>query len=240
MDSTRSSMVKNVFLGLGLGGLIFASPGPTLAVPAVALGPGNVGINGINVSVVGTTISVEEFWTSASPGILQFSGLDEEVDYTLEKRIHNNSGIAWTRFANELLDPAGNTEDSSDPVPQPAFVPAGFSTSNQDDGLSFAGGSGLPRTSTRFASVFEDEFSDARDFLDFFNGTLANGAEDNFMTFGLRDNMPEDNQPFLLSQRPNVFSRTPVVPEPASLLLVGSGLAGLAVWRVKRKQTSPF
>ena len=66
------------------------------------------------------------------------SGLDAGVSYTVVKQITNNSGITWVRLANELLDPAGDQEDiDNDPQPYPAFVPAGFSTSNDLDGLSF-------------------------------------------------------------------------------------------------------
>ena len=55
------------------------------------------------------------------------------------------------------------------------------------------------------------------------------------MTYGLRDNAG-DNQPFLLVQRPNVDSRQPVIPEPATMFLVGGGLAALVRRRLKRKQ----
>jgi hypothetical protein len=207
--------------------------GSAVAAPTVSLSPNNAGIGSINVSVVDTTITIEEFWTSAAPGFLQISGLEDGVDYTVHKIIHNNSGIAWTRLANELLDPAGQPNDSLDVLPYPAFVPAGFTTSNDADGLSFAQGAPIPRSSTVFASVFADEDTDVRDFLDFFNGTLANGAVDDFMSFGLRDFQPENNEPFLLAQRPNASSRTSEpVPEPTAFLLLASGLAGVVfIWR---------
>jgi hypothetical protein len=203
-------------------------PGDVAAIPTVVLDASNVGIGSINVSVNGTVITIEETWTSAAPGFLRIDGLDQDVPYTIRKIIHNQSGVAWSRLANELLDPAGQPNDNLDPRPYPSFVPAGFTTSNDADGLSFDQFGSQPRTSSVFASVFADEFTDVRDFLDFFNGVLDNGATDNFMTYGLIDK--DTNQPFLLSQRPNAFSR---VPEVGVVTIMGVGLLGLAsgLWR---------
>jgi hypothetical protein len=178
----------------------------------------NVGINSatFSCSEVGGVITINEEYTSAGAGVVQLSGLVAGQNYTVRKNIRNNSGIDFNRIANELLDPGVDPED---PTPQPGFVPLGFSTSSDLDGLSFAQGSGIPRVSDVFASVLADELSDARDFLDFFNGLLANGAG-GFLEYWLRDNNPAANEPFLLYQRPNEQS----VPEPMSLLLVGSAL----------------
>ena len=221
--------------------VVFASLGVTSraeAAPVISLDPSNLGIGTLNTAFdpVSNTIILDEDWTSFLMGSVLISGLDPGVDYTVVKEITNNSGVTWTRLANELLDPAGDQNDTdSDPMPYPAFVPVGFSTSNDFDGLSFAQGSGLPRTSTAFASVFEDEFTDARDFLDFFNGTVLDG-ESFTVIYGLRDNSGV-NQPFLLVQRPNVTSRPETtVPEPATMFLVGGGLAALVRRRLKRKQ----
>ncbi|MEM8780050.1 MAG: PEP-CTERM sorting domain-containing protein [Cyanobacteria bacterium P01_G01_bin.49] len=214
----------------------------TAEAVTVNLHSSNVGIGSINVSVTGTTIVIEENWTSTGPGFLEFSDLELSVDYTIQKIITNNSGVDWSSFASELLDPIGDSNDTDDPLPYPSFVPAGFSTSNDEDGLSFAQGSGLPRTSTAFSGLVADEFTDARDFLDFINGNLGNGETDNFLTYGLRDNnTANENQPFLLSQRPNVLSRptdpTPSVPEPASLIgLLGFSALGMSsISKRKRK-----
>jgi len=203
-------------------------PVDALAVPTVSIGPGNVGIASITPTVVGTVITIEETWSNPGPGFLLISGLDTGVPYTVRKIIHNNSGTDWTRLANELLDPAGQPNDALDPQPYPSFVPAGFTTSNDQDGLSFDQFNAQPRTSTVFAQHIADEFTDVRDFLDFFDGTLANGATDNFMTYGLIDN--DSNQPFLLSQRPNASSR---VPEVGIVTFMGAGLIGIAsgIWR---------
>jgi|SRR5688572_2711433 len=219
--------------------VLFASLGVTPraeADPIVSLDPSNLGIGTLATAFDPTTntLVLVEDWTSVLMGSVLISGLDPGVDYTVVKQITNNTGTTWTRLANELLDPAGDLNDDSDPQPYPAFVPAGFSTSNDLDGLSFAQGSGLPRVSDKFASVFEDELSDARDFLDFFNGTVLNG-ESFIVTYGLRDNTGV-NQPFLLVQRPNTQSRQPVIPEPATMFLVGGGLTALVRRRLKRKQ----
>ena len=224
----RAAIIGAMCLGMVAG----FQPRAALAIPTVTIHPANVGIGSINVSVVGTVITIEEFWTSASPGFLLIDGLDRDLAYTVNKIIHNNSGIAWTRLANELLDPAGQANDDLDPKPYPSFVPAGFTTSNDQDGLSFDQFGSQPRTSTVFGSVFVDEDTDARDFLDFFNGTLNNGATDTLMTYGLIDK--DTNQPFLLSQRPNAFSR---VSEGGILLIMGAGLAGIAsrTWRKHRR-----
>ena len=219
--------------------VVFAALGATSraeAVPIVSLDPSNLGIGTLNTvfDPVTNTIGLIEDWTSVLQGSVLISGLDPGVDYTVVKQITNNSGTTWTRLANELLDPAGDGNDTNfDPLPYPAFVPAGFSTSNDFDGLSFAQGSGIPRVSDAFASVFADEFTDARDFLDFFTGTVPDGGSF-VVTYGLRDN-DGSNQPFLLVQRPNVDSRG-VVPEPATMFLVGGGLAALVRRRRKRKQ----
>jgi hypothetical protein len=220
---------------------LFVSLGATSraeAVPIVTLHSSNLGIGTLGVAFDGVTntITITEDWTSVMMGSLEISGLDAGTNYTVVKEITNNTGTTWSRLANELLDPAGDSDDTNnDPQPYPAFVPVGFSTSSDFDGLSFAQGSGLPRTSTAFASVFADELTDARDFLDFFNGTVTDGSSFT-MTYGLRDNTGA-NQPFLLVQRPNVSSRpeTPI-PEPATMLLVGGGLAAIARRRMKRKQ----
>ena len=201
---------------------------PTAANAAITITqhPGTT-LGAFSFSVVGTTITINETWTNANNVFLRFSGLDEGVDYTVIKRITNNSGFTWTSIANELLDPVLDPED---PRPQPGFVPVGFSTSSDQDGLSFAQGSGLPRTSSVFPTVVSDELTDARDFIDFLGANVASGAPLFTLTFGLRDSNVAANEPFLLSQRVNVRSVAPV-PEPGTwmMMLAGFGIVGGAM-----------
>ncbi len=210
--------------------VVVASAAPAQAV-TVLLHSSNVGITSMNYTVTGNTVDIYETWGNVGRGFLELRGLDASVDYTINKHITNNTGADWSRFANELLDPG---VDPADPQPQPAWVPANFSTSSDLDGLSFAQGSGLPRTSTAFSSLLVDELTDARDFLDFYNGSVSGAGGTDLVTFGIRDNLA-NNQPFLLAQRPNESS-IPDVPEPTTLLLLGGGLMAGAAARRRRRQ----
>jgi hypothetical protein len=185
------------------------------------VGAGNVGITALEVSVSGNTITLFETWGASGPGSIEFRGLDSGANYTVIKNITNLTGTSWTSFANELLPPGNGVPG------QPAFIPAGFQPSDDFDGLSFAQGSGLPRTSTIFGSLAVDELA-GRDYLDFSGGLWGTGVNGE-ITFGLRDN--GGNQPFLLFQRPNEF--TSVVPVPAALplLLSGMGIFGFLARR---------
>jgi hypothetical protein len=79
-------------------------------------------------------ITVTEEWNSDAAGFLRFRGLDENVNYILEKIINNNTNVDFTSIGNELLDPtslnpngssADNTDDADDLLPPPGFVPDG-------------------------------------------------------------------------------------------------------------------
>ncbi|MES2291653.1 MAG: PEPxxWA-CTERM sorting domain-containing protein [Pseudomonadota bacterium] len=209
--------------------LAIAGAVAALSVPASAAVTitqfGSTSLGAFSYSVVGTTITINETWSNANNVFLRISGLTSQ--YTVIKNIVNNSGVAWTSIANELLDPTGDGDDGSDPALQPAFVPAGWSTSNDNDGLSFAQGGGIARTSSLFPTVVADEFTDARDFLDFLGATANPGA--NFsIQFGL-DPLANGGD-VLLSQRVNTRS---AVPEPTTwaMLLFGFGAIGAAMRR---------
>jgi hypothetical protein len=206
--------------------------GAAQAVTVSVFNPGTSSISALGFSQVGNTLNISTTWSDVAGAFLVFDELTSSTSYTVNLTLVNNSGSAWTRVANELLDPAGQNNDGLDPSPKPSFVPTGYTTSNDNDGLSFAQGSGLARTSTTFGSVLADELSDVRDFLDFFNGTLADGATDSLMTFGLRDN--QDNQPFLLAIRPNAFS-VPAIPEPETYALMAMGLVAVGFAARRRK-----
>ena len=222
-------MRLSIRTAIGSGAFLLAAVGAANAVPVSSLHPNNVGISSFGFSFdAGTnTITLRETWTGTGPGIVQITGLENTVQYTVVKIITNSSGTHWTSFAQELLDPAGFADDTDDPAP--TFAPPGFTSSNDTDGLSFAQGSGIPRTSIAFGSTAADELG-GRDFLDFFGGTLLAGGVDT-MNFGLSDNngvgsgvcvgVVCPNQPFLLVQRPNALS---VVPQPSTLVLLGAGL----------------
>ncbi len=191
----------------------------------VSLHSSNVGIGTMSWSMSGSNVYIWEDWSSSADGFLEFDELVDFQDYTVTKYITNNSGTDWNRFAMELLDPAGNANDDLDNPLEP-WIPAGFTQSNEYDGLSFAQGSGIPRTSTSFADRVDDELG-SRDYMDFFDGLVSGAGGEDTISFGLRNHTGE-NQPFLLAQRPNTVTGGNI-PEPTTMVLFGLGLAGVAI-----------
>jgi PEP-CTERM motif len=132
----------------------------------------------------------------------------------------------------EVLDPLGDGNDRLDPADQPGHVPAGYSTSNDRDGLSFAQNAGLKRSATfagGMATVSADEVTHRGDILIFAG---LEGIEHARVQFGLRNSI--GGRGFLLRISGLPADAAPV-PEPASMLLIGSGLAGLAAARRRRR-----
>ena len=167
-----------------------------------------------------------------SSGFIFIDGLDARRDYTVQFTVVDPAVSSFTTLTAEILDPLSDGFDAIDAA-QPAYVPDGYSTSNNTDGLSFAWDSGLERSAT-FASGGEaalhvDEDSNARDMLAF-HGFTPGSAD---VTFGLRDNL--GGRAFAL--RLSVDGQAAIAnPEPASLLLIGTGLLGLA--RARRRMVA--
>ncbi|HEX2445586.1 MAG TPA: PEP-CTERM sorting domain-containing protein [Vicinamibacterales bacterium] len=184
-------------------------------------------------TISGNTITFNLMFGLSNPIFLMVDGLDARTNYQVEVNVQGPA--EWTEFTAEILNPMKGGGNADDPSPQPGYVPAGFSTSTDYDGFSFAQGTRMERgfiaAGGSAFGVFADELSDARDMLTF--SGLGTGPAT--VMFGLRDF--GGGRAFLI-RLVGVGRDAVATPEPASLLLVGGGLVALARAARKRRTQS--
>ena len=158
------------------------------------------------------------------------SGLTANTNYLMEIIVYG-AASGWNTLRAEVLDPLDG-DDALDVAPYHGGVPAGYTTSNTRDGFSFAQSSGLQRSATYAggsASVIADETTNGGDVL-LFTGLAGVSSAVN-VAFGLRDY--DGGRYFLV----RLSAEDPVAtPEPGSMILIGTGLAGLIAARRRRRK----
>jgi hypothetical protein len=170
--------------------------------------------------------------TAGSAVLISFDGLSARRNDLMEVLVYGASS-SWNTLRAEVLDPLDH-DDGLDMAPYHAGVPEGFSTSNTRDGLSFAQSTGLERSATfagGSATVWADEDTNGADVL--FFGGVAGASDALRVRFGLRDYDGGRNFLVRLSAQDAIAT-----PEPASMILIGTGLAGLMAARRRRRAAS--
>ena len=167
--------------------------------------------------------------TADSAVLISVSGLTARGNYLTELLVHGASST-WNTLRAEVLDPLDH-DDNLDVTPYGLGVPEQFTASNRFDGFSFAQDSGLERSAVfagGSANVWSDEDTHARDAI--FFGGVAGASDALRVRFGLRDYV--GNRTFLVRVSAQDAIAT---PEPASMILIGTGLAGLMAARRRRR-----
>jgi hypothetical protein len=201
---------------------------------SVASSGGGFSQSGMALAQTALDLGTVSMASVSSVGTFLISGLSWNVNVAVSFMLE---GLGrFDTLTLEVLNPVG-TNDLKEGA-QPSYMPAGFSSSNNLDGLSFAQDAGLARSAVfagGSANLVADEYTHRGDIL-VFSG-LA-GADSARVTFGLRDTLqyldrgrgPGPGFLLRISASDEVHA-----PEPASMLLLGTGLAGLIAARRRRK-----
>lgn len=198
----------------------------------VSVESGTSGFSQTGTTIGGQTIDLGTVTMvgSGDSGLLLINGLRTWSNYNVSFTLEGIGSATTLRM--EILDPE-DKDDFLDAGARPTYVPAGYSTSNNLDGFSFAQAAGLERSAVfagGVADVFADEGTHNGDILLFSGLTGANSAR---LSFGLRDS--SGGRPFLLRLSLE-GADTLASPEPASMILMGTGLLGVAgAYRRRRR-----